>query len=826
MALILGIAVGSSSFLSGLISMCVFFKKNNTFSNRKETFNKGRIAAPISARLPSLISIEIILLLWYLMCCTPLILFFLLYPHMDTRHHLIGSIIFVFSFIPLYTIHIIRIWMLKLKYNVTSLSMLNQLGVAPWKDLRNTIWTKIYYNHKWCHNTKVLITLSILFDVLITALYSVLIWFDIRYRFYLNMTIFPLLTLCVIIGIFSIKSLRDPFYIFREEVSILFIWFLAAVLYALLTLILPQFPEVEEHLWTIVVTFLAAVASLISIITHFHFNDKSLKIIRKNAPSLGIVVSTKEGLEKFLKFLVSEHVQHGQLSVENLEFFTLSMRWRHRLVLRDQRRERRRQKRNNSMDHIDESREQIDKPKDLDTVSPKKPGNIAEMIDSLSPSSPFSSASPRPIPSNMALMQLQKQNLNATSDAAQTQLRALPFPLLTFEFLDRDVAKKKAYRNTITETSYCPEFSKTKTIAIPPKTAVSRQHRTQSIATKTMVSMYFDQYDAMEHNRSGCDTVTDLTLPTGTSSGAMFKQGSKPKSKSLRLRPRTTPTHGPVAEDTDDDDENSKNEADTMDRDFIRELSYDLAGTVMKNKVSAEVTPFVGPVERKKDRLNSSIDEPADFELGQLAATGYFTEELQEEIEFEDSDSEERRRVQSLPKVTLSVTDAAIKRWDTEMDMDHVSIQHTTNIDNTTDNLRVHKTTLGTQTKQRNEVTFGGWFDDNSFEVYDDEWTQEFMQKKRVDYDRFITLSEDINVSYEARVLLREFFKLYKTVKVFKSVEIEQYDVAFEMAWRDVWQNLNDSLRRFHQSKFYKEWLQSDAADGLNVLVTTVNANK
>merc|ERR1711933_71419 len=58
---------------------------------------------------------------------------------------------------------------------------------------------------------------------------------------------------------------------------------------------------------------------------------------------------------------------------------------------------------------------------------------------------------------------------------------------------------------------------------------------------------------------------------------------------------------------------------------------------------------------------------------------------------------------------------------------------------------REHK---GTDTsKKRNNVTFGGWFDDDAFELYDDEWTDEFMNKKRVHYERFVELSEDVNVS-------------------------------------------------------------------------------
>ena len=61
-----------------------------------------------------------------------------------------------------------------------------------------------------------------------------------------------------------------------------------------------------------IVTSFGAAAAFLSIMVHFHFDKKSLMAIKKNLPSLSIIVSTKEGLETFLKFLVTE------LSVENL----------------------------------------------------------------------------------------------------------------------------------------------------------------------------------------------------------------------------------------------------------------------------------------------------------------------------------------------------------------------------------------------------------------------------------------------------------------------------------------------------------------------------
>ncbi len=67
-----------------------------------------------------------------------------------------------------------------------------------------------------------------------------------------------------------------------------------------------------KHGYISLAVFLGTAAATMTVITHFYFNDKSIGTIKRNLPSLGIIVSTREGLELFLKFLVTE------LSVENL----------------------------------------------------------------------------------------------------------------------------------------------------------------------------------------------------------------------------------------------------------------------------------------------------------------------------------------------------------------------------------------------------------------------------------------------------------------------------------------------------------------------------
>ena len=301
--------VVSFSFASGVLAMLTFLhrQRSKIANNDDEYQNPSRS----TARLPSLINMEIFLLFWYLTICTPLMLVFWIYlPHTygaNNIHNMLGSITFVASFVPIYTTHIIRIWLLKLKYALTSLSMLNQLGLVKWKHMRNSIWAKIYHRYKWSHNLKILICGSILFDILLTCIYSLILFTDIGYRIYLNLFVFATLTLCLLIGVYSLRSFNDPFDIFREEIIILLVWLIALIIYAILYILhYFLFSFLTDSQWTIAVTLFGAIAALMSILIHFHFDKKSHQVIKHTTTTLPIIVSTRDGLQTFLKFLVTE----------------------------------------------------------------------------------------------------------------------------------------------------------------------------------------------------------------------------------------------------------------------------------------------------------------------------------------------------------------------------------------------------------------------------------------------------------------------------------------------------------------------------------------
>ena len=230
--------VGALSICSGLITCllacckCIKSSKSRRSRFQKRDVHHSQSAGLVSARLPYLISIEVVLMIWYLIGCNPLMLLFWYYlpsqypaatqfnPRFGSGFlwEICGSVIFTVSFIPILTTHIIRLWLLKLKFNITSLSMLNQLGMVKWKDVRDTKWTKIYYNHRWTHNVKWLIFLSMLFDVVFTAIYTFVLYKNYNLRNHLNFSVFGLLIFIMLIGVWQVRSLSDPFNIFREEV--------------------------------------------------------------------------------------------------------------------------------------------------------------------------------------------------------------------------------------------------------------------------------------------------------------------------------------------------------------------------------------------------------------------------------------------------------------------------------------------------------------------------------------------------------------------------------------------------------------------------------
>ena len=226
-------AVGGASILSGLITCLLACAKAAMQSRRfrrrrRRDVNHSESPGLVSARLPYLIWLEVVLMVWYLVGCNPLMLLFWYYLPAETEYdpsfgdgklwEICGSVIFTVSFIPILTTHIIRLWVLKLKFNITSLSMLNQLGMVKWKDVRDTKWTKIYYNRRWTHNVSLLVLLSMLFDAAFTAIYTAALYIDYDLRNVLNFTVFSVLILMVLVGVYSLKSFSDPFNIFREEV--------------------------------------------------------------------------------------------------------------------------------------------------------------------------------------------------------------------------------------------------------------------------------------------------------------------------------------------------------------------------------------------------------------------------------------------------------------------------------------------------------------------------------------------------------------------------------------------------------------------------------
>eukprot|EP01083_Nonionella_stella_P090390 252536_1 len=796
---IIAILVGIASFISGAVALSIFCRKNikwcRAIVSNTDFESQTSRKDLVSARLPSLIFIEIIFLLWYLMGAIPLMLFCWFYSD-GTQYDIAGSIVFVSSFIPLFTTHIIRIWLLNLRYNVTSLSMLNQLGMMKWRDIDSNLWSKIYYKYKWTHTIKSLVIISCVFDAVITVLYIILLSINLNTRVFLNGFIFSTLTLVLIAGVIGLKSFKDPFNIFREEMIILMVWFIALTLYAILYWVL--WPVVHKVItdgaWTIMSTFFGASASLLSIIIHFHFNDKSIETVMNNPPQLSVIVSTKEGLEIFLKFLVTE------LSVENLEFFTLSMRWRHRLALRHERKEKKMRK-------IQEILRKCTDSKGVAKAETDE-ANDNEVKEDITSNAGFTrhlTSFPedvKQITNNIIKATSERLLVRPTTKQASTHLKQLPFPILTFEFLDKDAhTSQREDRLSLTDVSRVPEFSKTQrtlldggpTLHTPVISPISPQlspmiqgkHGTHLGLTspalsatsspspagssrvakgfrETAISVFFDQYDFMNETRR---RNTVHAHKNNTTLGLPAKVSDTPEIRPMSFRDYESGCITPLNNDISP----------------LHHTPDPYATIDRRPKISLQITHPESHEEDGGDLAYSPVPTAWNKLVGYEVDSPKTGNRQKIMAESDNEDEEDQIQNDAFQRV-LSVSEEKVK-----------------------DNEPIAK----------DDYNF---YDDKN--EYDEEWTGEFMSSKRVDYDRFCTLSEDINISSRARKRLKKFFKKYPTVKLFCNVAIAEYDTAFEMAWKNVWQNLNDSLRRFHQSKFFQQWLQSNAAmqyNGLNV---------
>merc|ERR1719295_412274 len=123
--------VGVLSMVSGCITCLVGCHQSVSSRRRRRTrgdHSKRDVqhsSSPglVSARLPSLIRIEIMLMVWYLVVCNPLMLLFWYYLPFSAEStvrfgdgslwEICGSVIFTVSFIPILTTHIIRLWILR-----------------------------------------------------------------------------------------------------------------------------------------------------------------------------------------------------------------------------------------------------------------------------------------------------------------------------------------------------------------------------------------------------------------------------------------------------------------------------------------------------------------------------------------------------------------------------------------------------------------------------------------------------------------------------------------------------------------------------------------
>ena len=505
------------------------------------------------------------------------------------------------------------------------------------------------------------------------------------------------------------------------------------------------------------------------------------------------------------------------------------MRWRHRLVLRDQRRQKKTQskQKNESQENESSHHEAVPLQKEKTVIFEQNENKKLNMFDLLAVNSKSlhqSQASNKTVYAETS-NKLLAQHKRTPANEAKTHLPHLPFPLLTFEFLDRDIVKEKHSNHnnrqkrgmTLTETSYVVEFSKTKTPATPQVTL--HEETTPDINDphshlETPQSIYFEQYAAMTLNKR---RITELSAMDA--SFATLKHQGTERSASPDMIAK-------MATDSFQQTHTLTTLTDRQKSDATSDFSLGKRTSVSKSerssKLKQNITPFLSHMNNPSGK---SAEELSHFMLGQSVLkeeSENFADEKEESMVIFNSsmDKDEHDDLSKYAKIDVQIdeNDSGAKSSNMFKMIDRLNVVNVVEEKDETERSQ-HKGTDTASKKMRNEVTFGGWFhDDDAFELYDEEWTEEFMSKKRLHFDRFITLSHDVNVSFEARGAMQKFFDTYGTVKLFRRADVAEYDIAFECAWKDVWQNLNDSLRRFHHSKFYQEWLESNAANGLNVM--------
>ena len=110
------------------------------------------------------------------------------------------------------------------------------------------------------------------------------------------------------------------------------------------------------------------------------------------------------------------------------------------------------------------------------------------------------------------------------------------------------------------------------------------------------------------------------------------------------------------------------------------------------------------------------------------------------------------------------------------------------------------------QRKEQRDITPANWYYD--YAERDEKWVKEFVANTQLDYDYLLGLLNEINIGYNAKRVAKDFFIKYHNKDLFFEASVKEYDDALRFAWRDVWQNLNDSLSRFPKSKEYEDYIK------------------
>eukprot|EP01083_Nonionella_stella_P171939 588555_1 len=320
---IICIILDSLSIISGIILLILVFTKILPHRSKKN----------ISIRIPTLMTLYFYCTAWMLIIAIPVTSSLFCF----TAHHYIAALSLTISIIPLIISHISRVALLRIRHGISNATMAFNLGEISWNQYLDKFEIILQEDYS-ITNPVSLRKYTLYICIILVAISVVIILFTHDPFFYIWTNCIWLGIVCIFSALivwtksdyFNISNIGkkfklDSYSILKEMHYLTIAFILQFICYVIVSVTYPLYIMHNTQCTSTITTNIVLCIGLSCIwMLQLRYSLRALVSVHR-AATLTQILSSYDGYKAFLRFLVSE------LSIENLEYFQLSMRWRHRI---------------------------------------------------------------------------------------------------------------------------------------------------------------------------------------------------------------------------------------------------------------------------------------------------------------------------------------------------------------------------------------------------------------------------------------------------------------------------------------------------------------